>query len=56
MIGAILSICLAAQPAQCAVQHFRIAPGACHFRAYPAEVQVGDQWREVVVRLTCSHS
>jgi hypothetical protein len=56
MIGAVLSICLAAQPAQCAIQHFRIAPAACHFRAYPAEVRVGAQWRDVVVRLACSRS
>ena len=34
MIAAVLSICLAVQPAQCAFQHFRIAPSACYFRAY----------------------
>jgi hypothetical protein len=54
MIAAVLSICLAVQPAQCAFQHFRIAPSACHFRAYRAEVPAGDQSRDVVVRLTCT--
>jgi hypothetical protein len=54
MIAAVLSICLAANPAQCVLQHFRIVPDACRFHAYPAEIPDGDQWRDVVVRLTCS--
>ncbi|MFZ3177736.1 MAG: hypothetical protein WA150_07245 [Methylovirgula sp.] len=53
MIAAVLSICLHAHPAQCAVQHFRIAPSACHLPAYPAEVPDAAGWREVVVRVTC---
>jgi hypothetical protein len=53
VIAALLSICLRADPAQCAVQHFRIAPSACHLPAYPAEVPVGTAWREVFVRVKC---
>jgi hypothetical protein len=53
MIAAVLSICLQATPAQCAAQHIRIEPDACHLRSYQAEVLAGSEWRAVTVRLTC---
>jgi hypothetical protein len=54
MIGAILSICLQANPAQCALQHFRIEPRACHLRSYRAEVPGRGDWRAVIVRVKCT--
>jgi hypothetical protein len=53
MIAAILSICLQADPAQCALQHFRIEPNACHLPSYRAEVPAGGAWRAVMVRVKC---
>jgi hypothetical protein len=53
MIAAVLSICLQANRAQCALQHFRIEPNACHLPSYRAEAPAGDDWREVIVRVKC---
>jgi hypothetical protein len=53
MIGAILSICLQANPAQCALQHFRVEPSACHLRAYRAEAPAEGDWRAVIIRVKC---
>jgi hypothetical protein len=53
MIAAVLSICLQANPAQCAMQHFRVEP-ACLLRSYRAEAPVSGDWRAVIVGLKCA--
>jgi len=53
MIAAVLSICLQANPEQCAAQQFRVEPAACHLRSYRAEAPLSGDWRAVIVRLKC---
>jgi hypothetical protein len=53
MIAAILSICLQADPTQCAVQHFRIEAKACHLGPYRAEAPAGGEWHAVIVGVKC---
>lgn len=53
MIAAVLSICLQANPAQCAEQHFRIETKACHLGPYRAEARAGDEWRAIIVGVKC---
>ena len=53
MIAAVLSICLQANPAQCAEQHFRIETKACHLGPYRAEAPAGGEWHAVIVGVKC---